>query len=161
MARTLGPQARPRLAIVGGGQPPERDRDRDRDGDRRPVEGFLQSDNIWVLIPVMALSIPIIAVAGSSPLVWVVGAVAVIAAVTAALRHLMVLRHRLRLDELAAQERLSLAERERFAAIDRLVDGDRLEDRLGDLRLPEQRPEPRPDGDRLAERARTDEPPAP
>ena len=85
--------------------------------------GFLESGNVWVLIPLAALSIPILAVLteDGSDLGWVVGLVLVVAAVTAATRHLLVLRHRLRMQELAAQERISLAERERFAAIDRLV----------------------------------------
>lgn len=96
-------------------------------------EGFLESGNVWVLIPLAALSIPILGIltddgAGT----WVVGLVLVVAAVTAATRHLLVLRHRLRLEELAAQERVALAERERFAAIDRLVEPD--------LRLPDTSP---------------------
>lgn len=92
--------------------------------DERRSEGFFSSDNVWVLIPLAGISIPIFAVTADSPLVWVVGAVILIAAIAAAARHLLVLKHRLRLEELAAQERLSLAERDRFAAIDRLVEPD-------------------------------------
>lgn len=90
--------------------------------DEHRSHGFLDGGNVWVLIPLAGISIPIVAIVAESPLAWVVGAVILIAAVTAAVRHIVLLRHRLRLEELAAQERVSLAERDRFAAIDRLVE---------------------------------------
>lgn len=92
--------------------------------DERRSHGFLDGANVWVLVPLAGISIPIFAIVASSPLAWVVGAVILIAATTAAVRHIVVLKHGLRLEELAAQERLSLAERDRFAAIDQLVEPD-------------------------------------
>lgn len=88
-------------------------------------EGFFQSDNVWVLIPLAGVSIPIFAVLGNSPwLLGLIGAVLLVVAVTLAARNLLALRHRHRLEEIAAKERLSLAERDRFTAIDRLVEPD-------------------------------------
>jgi hypothetical protein len=120
-----------------GAEHPEQDRP---SGAQEPVGGFFQSDNVWVLIPLAALSIPIIAVASDGPLVWALGAVAVVAALTFAVRYVMVLRHRLALEELAARQRLALAERDRYDAINRIVD-DPLP-RLGEQPRPE--PQPRP-----------------
>lgn len=89
--------------------------------DREP--GFLAGDNVWVLIPLAGISIPIVAIVGPSPVfLGLIGAVILVVAVALAARSLMELKHRHRLDELAAQERVSLAERDRFAAIDRLVE---------------------------------------
>ena len=84
--------------------------------------GFFDGANVWILIPLAGISIPIFAIVAESPLAWALGAVILIAAITAGVRHIVLLKHRLRLEELGAQERLSLAERDRFAAIDRLVE---------------------------------------
>jgi hypothetical protein len=92
------------------------------DVDEQRSHGPFGEGNVWVLVPLAALSIPIFAIVADSALAVALGAVILIAAVTAAVRHIVVLRHRLRLEELAAQHRLSVAERDRFAAIDRLVE---------------------------------------
>ncbi|MEJ7585357.1 MAG: hypothetical protein WKF43_15035 [Acidimicrobiales bacterium] len=78
----------------------------------------MRSDNVWVLIPLAAISIPILAVLDDSPLGWFIGIIALVGARTLAARNLLQFRQRLRLEELAAQERLSIAERERFLAVD-------------------------------------------
>lgn len=87
---------------------------------------FLASENVWILVPLAALSIPILAIAlgneDAAPVFAVViAAVALIAAVTFAVRNVVGFRHRLRLQELAAQERLAQAERERFRAAERML----------------------------------------
>jgi hypothetical protein len=92
------------------------------EGGQDPAHGFFQGDNIWILIPLAALSIPIIAVAGSTPFAWALAVAAVIGATTAAVRYLLVVRHRLALEELEAKQRLAVAERDRYDAINRMVD---------------------------------------
>jgi hypothetical protein len=125
-------------------------------------EGFFASDNVWILIPLAALSIPILAVTGDSPLVWVIGALAVIAAITASTRSLLGDRHDLRLREMAVQERLAVAERERLAAVDRVLEHEGVPlPRLDDLhRAPEparaRQPPPRVEPARAPEPARSD-----
>jgi hypothetical protein len=84
--------------------------------------GFASSDNIWILIPLAALSIPILAIVGDTPLVWVLAVVALIGAVTASARYLLQLQHRQRLDEIAARERLAVAERDRYTAVERMLE---------------------------------------
>lgn len=83
-------------------------------------------DNIWILVPLAALSIPIFAVVGSGPLAWVLGGVIALAAVTLAARSLMTHRHRLRMQELEAKERIARAEREQLSAAQRLLELDDL-----------------------------------
>lgn len=90
-------------------------------GPRRD-DRFVTSDNVWVLIPLAALSIPILAVVGDSPVVWVIPVLAVIAAVTLAVRQVLVLHHRHRLEEIRARERLAIAERDRYTAVDRFLE---------------------------------------
>ena len=92
--------------------------------EQRSHGGPFGEGNVWVLVPLAALSIPIFAIVADSPLALALGAVILIAAITAGVRHIVVLRHGLRMEELTAQQRLSVAERERFAAIDRLVEPD-------------------------------------
>lgn len=89
-------------------------------------------DNIWVLIPLAALTIPILAVSGGSesPLTWSVGVLVIVVAVTLAVRSLMTHRHNLRLKEIEAQERASRAEREHLSAAQRILD---LDDGVADL----------------------------
>lgn len=92
--------------------------------------GFFASGNAWVLIPLAGISIPLTAVLGTvnGPFVWVLAAIAIIAALTMAGRNILELRHRLRMHELAAQERLALAERERFTAVDRMLEREGVHD---------------------------------
>lgn len=83
-------------------------------------------DNVWVLIPLTALSIPIFAVIGDSPLAWFVGAVIALIAVTLAAGSLMTHRHNLRMQELEAQEKVIRAERDQLTAAERLLEIDDL-----------------------------------
>lgn len=72
-----------------------------------------------LLIPLFALSIPIIAVVGDSPMAGGAAVAIVVAAVAMAARVLMRQRHVERLAEIAAHERLAVADRERIEAIER------------------------------------------
>jgi len=88
-------------------------------------------DNIWILIPLAALSIPIFAVIGNSTiLTTTVAGVVGLLAVTMAIRSLLTHRHRLRMEELEAQERIVRAEREHLTAAERLLE---MDEGLGDL----------------------------
>jgi hypothetical protein len=92
-------------------------------------------DNIWILIPLTALMIPIFAVIGSSNnpiLVWVVSGVIILAALTIAARSLLTHNHNLRMEELEAKERIARAEREQLTAAERLLDLDRGARDLGE-----------------------------
>lgn len=84
-------------------------------------------DNIWIVIPLTALMIPIFAVIGSSQnpaLVWVVAGVIAVAALTVAARSLMTHNHNLRMEELEAKERIARAERDQLSAAERLLELD-------------------------------------
>lgn len=82
-------------------------------------------DNIWILIPLAALSIPIFAVVGAdSPLTYAIAGVIALVAVTLAVRFLMTHRHRLKMEELEARERIVRAEREHLSAAERILDMD-------------------------------------
>lgn len=88
-------------------------------------------DNIWILIPLAALSIPIFAVIGNSTiLTTTVAGVVGLLAVTMAIRSLLTHRHRLRMEELEAQERIVRAERDQLTAAERLLE---MDEGLGDL----------------------------
>lgn len=92
-------------------------------------------DNIWVLIPLAALMIPIFAVLGSAEntgVFWIFGGVVAVAAVTLAARSLMTHRHNLKMDELVAQERIVRAEREHLSAAERILEMDDGRTDLGD-----------------------------
>ncbi|MPZ52730.1 MAG: hypothetical protein GEU79_08350 [Acidimicrobiia bacterium] len=80
----------------------------------------------YLLIPAMALSIPIFAVLGdaSGPLVYVIAAIVLIASVTVATRYLMDHRHKLRLEEISAQEKVVRAERDHLSAAERILELD-------------------------------------
>jgi hypothetical protein len=97
----------------------------------RKSEGL--GDNIWILIPLTALMIPIFAVIGSSEnpaIAWVVAAVIALGAVTLAIRSLMTHRHNLLMEELEARERITRAEREHLSAAERILE---LDHGLADL----------------------------
>ena len=89
---------------------------------------FMRSDNVWVLIPLAALSIPIVAILDDSAIMKSLGdptilaPLAIIIGLVLAARNLMLLRHRLKLQEIAAQERVALAERDRFEAIENVLE---------------------------------------
>ena len=82
-------------------------------------------DNIWILIPLAALSIPIFAIIGENVILTsvIAGLVALIG-ITLALRSLMTHRHNLRMEELEAQERIARAEREQLSAAQRILELD-------------------------------------
>ncbi len=83
-------------------------------------------DNVWVLIPLAALSIPIFSVVAGSPLVWFIGSVIALVAVTLAARSLMTHRSELRIQELEAEEKIIRAERDQLTAAERLLELDDL-----------------------------------
>src|SRR5690554_7065345 len=74
-------------------------------------------DNIWILVPLAALSIPIFAIIGENVILTsVVSGVIALIAITLAIRSLMTHRHRLKMEELEAKERIVRAEREQLSA---------------------------------------------
>ena len=82
-------------------------------------------DNIWILVPLAALSIPIFAIIGENVILTsVVSGLIVLIAVTLALRSLMTHRHRLKMEELEAQERIVRAEREQLSAAEKILELD-------------------------------------
>ena len=94
-------------------------------------ESFFRSDNVWVLIPLAALSIPILAIMKDTSWIgWVFGAVALVTALTVATRSLMNHRHSLKMKEIEAQERVMLAEREHLASAQRILELDDVQERL-------------------------------
>jgi hypothetical protein len=94
----------------------------------RGDDGFLNGPNVWVLIPLAALSIPIVAIVGETPLMWFLGGALLVVAFMLASRNLMALRHRHRLEELEARERIALAERDRLSAVDRMLEREGVHD---------------------------------
>ena len=81
--------------------------------------------SVWVLVPLTALMIPIIAVADGNTLVLVgvgLAFLAVVASVVA--RSLMDHRHDLRLREIEAERRLIVEDRLRFQDANRVLDSD-------------------------------------
>jgi hypothetical protein len=90
--------------------------------------GFLSGPNVWVLIPLAGISIPIFGVVSEGPLAFFLGAVLLIAAVTLATRNVLQLKHQHRLEELEARQQLALVERERFVAIDRMLEQEGVRD---------------------------------
>lgn len=100
-------------------------------------------DNIWVLIPLAALSIPIFAVIGENDIFsGVIAGVIALLAVTLAVRSLMTHRHNLKMEELEARERIVRAEREHLSTAERILELDEgavdLGDALRQLREPPQ-----------------------
>ena len=94
-------------------------------------ESFFRSDNVWVLIPLAALSIPILAIfRDSSWLGWVFGGVVLVTALTIAAWSLMNHRHSLKMKEIEAQERVMLAEQEHLASAQRILELDDVQERL-------------------------------
>ncbi|MPZ52731.1 MAG: hypothetical protein GEU79_08355 [Acidimicrobiia bacterium] len=80
-----------------------------------------------LIIPAMAISIPIIEKLGQAqgPLIYAVMGIALIGAVTVAMRYLMGQRHKLRLEEIEAKERMARAERDHLSAAERILELDR------------------------------------
>lgn len=84
-------------------------------------------DNIWILIPLTALMIPIFAVIGSSQnpaIAWVVAGVIALGALTVAVRSLMTHQHNLKMEELEARERIAREERQHLTAAERILELD-------------------------------------
>ena len=90
----------------------------DNGGDAQADSGSF--DQWWVLIPLAALSIPILAV---SP--WMAAGligVALIAAVTIAAKVIMNHRHRLKLQELGMRQRIAEAEASQLESANRVIE---------------------------------------
>src|SRR5690606_21653835 len=82
-------------------------------------------DNIWILIPLAALSIPIFGIIGENVILTsVVSGVVVLIAVTLAIRSLMTHRHRVKMEELEARERIIRAQREQLSAAEKILERD-------------------------------------
>ncbi len=94
----------------------------DKPGDR---SSGLLGGNVWVLIPLAALSIPIIAVLGQATnadwIGWIIAILATIGGVTLSARSLMTHRSRLRIEELEARERVLRAEHEQLSAAEQIL----------------------------------------
>jgi hypothetical protein len=87
--------------------------------------------NIWIIVPLAALSIPIVAIMrDTSWFGWVFGGVVLIAALAVAAWSLMNHRHELRMKEIAAQERLVKVEQEQLASAERLLELDDIQERV-------------------------------
>lgn len=94
-------------------------------------ESFFRSDNVWIFVPLAALSIPILAIFRDTSWVgWVFGSVVLVMALTVAARSLMNHRHSLKMKEIEAQERVMLAEREHLASAERILELDDVQERL-------------------------------
>lgn len=89
------------------------------------VSGGIFADNPWLLIPLTALMIPIIAVITETDAVALqiaLGLVVLVIAAAVAARGLMTHRHGLRMAELEAQARLAEADSEQLAQANRIID---------------------------------------
>ncbi len=90
-----------------------------------------RSNNIWIVIPLAALSIPVLAILRDTPWVgWMFGAVVLIGALTMAARSLMTHRHDLRMKEIEAQERVARIEQEHLTSAQRILELDDVQERL-------------------------------
>lgn len=97
---------------------------------------FLSGPNVWVLIPLAGISIPIIGALSDGALAYFAGCILLVLAVTLAARSLLQLKHHHRLVELEARQRLALAERDRLTAIDQLLEHEGVPDPTRLPRLP-------------------------
>jgi len=89
------------------------------------AKGFLSGDNVWVLIPLAALSIPIIAILdGSSWLPWLVIGLVMVGALTLSVRSVLGYQHRLRMEELGAKENLLRLEHDHLRSTERILELD-------------------------------------
>lgn len=93
------------------------------------AKGFLNGPNVWILIPLAALSIPIVAIlANTSWLPWLLIGLVMVAAVTVAVRSVIGYSHRLRLEEIAARERSLRLEHEQLRSAERILELDETRD---------------------------------
>jgi hypothetical protein len=96
-----------------------------------------RNSNIWIVIPLAALSIPILAIMRDTSWIgWVFGGVVLIAALAVAAWSLMRHRHDLRMKEIAAQERLVKIEQEHLASAQRLLELDDIQERIREQEPP-------------------------
>jgi hypothetical protein len=94
-------------------------------------ENFFRSENVWILIPLAALSIPVLAIMRDTSWIgWVFGSVVLVIALTVAARSLLNHRHSLKMKEIEAQERVMLAEQEHLASAQRILELDDVQERL-------------------------------
>ena len=90
--------------------------------DRKPV---FDGDNIWILVPLAALSIPIFAIFSTSVWIpWLVVSLLMVAAITIAVRSVLGYNHRLRMEELEMKERLMRSEHEQLRSAERILELD-------------------------------------
>lgn len=90
--------------------------------DRNP---FFEGDNIWILVPLAALSIPIFAIFATAVWIpWLIVSLFMVAAVTIAVRSVLGYNHRLRMEELEMKERLISSEHEQLRSAERILELD-------------------------------------
>lgn len=103
------------------------------------AKGFLNGPNVWVLIPLAALSIPIIAIlSNASWLPWLLIGLVMVAAVTAAVRSVIGYSHRLRMEEIAARERSLQIEHEQLRSAERILELDDTRDLRAQMEPPQE-----------------------
>lgn len=89
------------------------------------AKGFLNGPNAGILIPLAALTIPIIAILADKPwLPWLLIGLVMVAAVTVGVRSVIGYSHRLRLEEIAARERSLQLEHEQLRSAERILELD-------------------------------------
>ncbi len=92
-------------------------------------KSFFEGDNIWILVPLAALSIPIFAIFSTAVWIpWLVVSLVMVAAVTIAVRSVVGYRHRLRMEELELRERLMRTEHEQLRSAERILELDDTKD---------------------------------
>lgn len=90
-----------------------------------------RSNNIWILIPLAALSIPVLAILRDTSWIgWMFGAVVLIGAISMAAKSLMNHRHELRMKEIEARERVARIEQEHLDSAQRILELDDVQERL-------------------------------
>ncbi|NND85458.1 MAG: hypothetical protein HKN46_09960 [Acidimicrobiia bacterium] len=88
-------------------------------------KSFFEGDNIWILVPLAALSIPIFAIFSNAVWIpWLIFSLFMVAAVTLAVRSVVGYQHRLRMEELEMKERLMRSEHEQLRSAERILELD-------------------------------------
>ena len=92
-------------------------------------KSFFEGDNIWILVPLAALSIPIFAIfSGAVWLPYLLFSVAMVVVITIAVRSVMGYSHRLRMEELEMKEKLMRSEHEQLRSAERILELDDTKD---------------------------------
>ena len=88
-------------------------------------KSFFEGDNIWILVPLAALSIPIFAIFSTAVWIpWLIVSLFMVAAVTIAVRSVMSHQHRLRMEELEMKEKLMRSEHDQLRSAERILELD-------------------------------------